>query len=63
MGLLQNTPPEYVEVPVEASSYPGEEDSAKAGGKADDYRNITRYDFSKKDFYFDLKLVLKSFKE
>lgn len=56
-GSLQNTPPEYVEVPIEVSVYPGEEDSARVGGKADDYCNITRYDFSKKDFLFDFKTL------
>lgn len=56
-GSLQNTPPEYVEVPVEVTTLPGERDSALEGGKADDYCKVTRYDFSKRDFLLDFKTL------
>nr|WP_318681305.1 glycoside hydrolase family 43 protein [uncultured Treponema sp.] len=56
-GSLQNTPPEYVEVPIEVTTLPGERDSALEGGKADDYCKVTRYDFSKRDFLLDFKTL------
>lgn len=56
-GTLQNTPPEYVEVPIEVNTLPGERDLAQLGGTADDYCKLTRYNFSKNDFLADFKTL------
>ncbi|MCQ2610760.1 MAG: glycoside hydrolase family 43 protein [Treponema sp.] len=56
-GSLQNTPPEYVEIPADVELLAGEKDRNLVGGKSDDYCRVTRYDFIKKDFLADFKAL------
>ena len=56
-GSLKNTPPEYVNIPIEENSLPGERDLAQLGGRTDDYCKLTRYNFSTKDFLADFKTL------
>ncbi len=56
-GSLQNTPPDYVEVPGKASLLPGEKDRELVGKRADEYCRVTKYTFNDLDFLADFKTL------